>query len=44
MRQADVEEACRRLRRHASVEVLDFDNALRRARELLGLDGLRIAA
>ena len=44
MRQADVEEACRRLRPHASVEVLDFDGALRRARELLGLERLRVAA
>ena len=38
--QAGVEEACRRLRRHATVEVLDFDGALLRARELLGLGRL----
>jgi hypothetical protein len=44
MHQADIEEACRRLRRHASVEVLDFGGALLRARELLGLEGLRAAA
>ncbi|HEX8376051.1 MAG TPA: hypothetical protein VF606_12820, partial [Geminicoccaceae bacterium] len=37
MQQAGVEEACRQLRRHARVEVLDFDGALLRARELLGL-------
>jgi hypothetical protein len=32
-----VEEACRRLRHVAAVEDLDFEGALRRARELLGL-------
>ncbi len=42
--QANIEEACRLLQRHARVEVLDFDGALRRARELLGLEGLRTAA
>jgi hypothetical protein len=44
MQQANIEEACRELRRHASVEVLDFDSALLRARELLDLEGLRVAA
>jgi hypothetical protein len=44
MQQAGIEEACRRLRRYASVEVLDFDGALLRARELLGLGGLKAAA
>jgi hypothetical protein len=34
---AAVEEACRRLRHVATVEDLDFEGALRRARELLGL-------
>ena len=44
MQEAGIEEACRRLRRHARVEVLDFDGALLRARELLGLGGLGAAA
>ena len=44
MQQAGVEKACRRLRRHARVEVLDLGGALLRARELLGLEGLRAAA
>jgi hypothetical protein len=39
MQQANVEEACRQLDGHARVEILDFDNALLRARELLGLEG-----
>ena len=39
IQQANVEEACRQLERHARVEILDFDNALLRARELLGLEG-----
>jgi hypothetical protein len=34
-----VEEACERLRPHATVEVLNFDRALVRAQELLGLEG-----
>ena len=41
--QADIEEACRRLRPHAVVEVVDFDAGLRRARELLGLEEPRAA-
>jgi predicted kinase len=44
MQQANIEEACRRLQRHASVEVLDFGGALLRARELLGIERLRAAA
>ena len=32
-----IEEACRQLQDRASVETLDFDRALRRARHLLGL-------
>jgi hypothetical protein len=44
MQQANIEEACRLLQHHASVEVLDFNGALLRARELLGLDKLRAAA
>ena len=39
IQQANVEEACRQLERHARIEILDFDNALLRARELLGLEG-----
>jgi hypothetical protein len=42
--QANIEEACRLLQRHAGVEVLDFDGALLRARELLGLEEFRAAA
>ena len=42
--QANIEEACQLLQRHARVEVLDFDGALRRARELLGLEELWAAA
>jgi hypothetical protein len=42
--QASIEQACRLLQQHARVEVLDFDGALRRARELLGLEELRAAA
>jgi predicted kinase len=38
MQQANIEEACRQLRPHASVELLDFGGALLRARELLGLE------
>jgi hypothetical protein len=44
LQQASIEEACELLQRHATVEVLDFDGALFRARELLGLEGLRAAA
>ena len=44
LQQASVEEACELLRRHATVEVLDFDGALLRARELLGLEELKAAA
>jgi hypothetical protein len=44
MQHANVEEAYRLLQGHASVEVLDFDGALFRARELLGLAELRAAA
>ena len=44
MQQANIEEACRQLRRHASVELLDFEHALLRARELLGLERFRAAA
>jgi hypothetical protein len=39
-----VEDACERLRQHTTVEHLDFDRALARARELLGLNGLLAAA
>ena len=39
-----VEEACKRLRPYATVEVLDFDRALVRARGLLGLEALSAAA
>jgi hypothetical protein len=41
--QAAIEEACRRLRPHAVVEVVGFDAGLRRARELLGLEEPRAA-
>jgi hypothetical protein len=41
MQLASVEEACQLLQRQASVEVLDFDGALLRAGELLGLEELR---
>jgi hypothetical protein len=34
-----VREACERLRRHATVEIFDFDQALARMRELLNLAG-----
>jgi hypothetical protein len=44
MQHANVEEACRLLQKHVSVEVLDFDGALFRAGELLGLEELRAAA
>jgi hypothetical protein len=39
-----VKDACARLRLHATVEVLDFDAALARARKLLELDHIRAAA
>jgi hypothetical protein len=42
--QANIEEACRLLQHHARVEVLGFDGALLRARELLGLKEFRAAA
>jgi hypothetical protein len=38
MHYPNIEETCRRLQDHATVERLDFDGALRRARHLLGLD------
>jgi hypothetical protein len=38
------QDACERLRVCATVEVLDFDQALARARELLGLASARVAA
>ena len=38
-----VEDACVRLRSHATVEVLDFDAALARAQQLLDLDECRVA-
>jgi hypothetical protein len=44
MQQANIEEACRQLRRHASVDLLDFEHALLRARELLSLESFRAAA
>jgi len=44
MQQANIEQACELLQRHARVEVLDFDGALLRARELLGLEELKAAA
>ena len=42
--QTPVEDACERLRHHAAVEVLDFDHALGRSRDLLGLGAVRAAA
>ena len=42
--QRRVEEACQHLKHVASVEVLDFERALARARQLLGVDQLRAAA
>jgi hypothetical protein len=39
-----VQDACARLQGRATVEVMDFDGALARARELLGLGELRAAA
>ncbi len=44
LQQANIEEACRLLQQHARVEVLDFNSALLRARELLGFEELRAAA
>jgi hypothetical protein len=44
MQQANIEEACELLQQHAIIEVLDFDGALLRARELLGVRELRAAA
>jgi hypothetical protein len=42
--QANIDRACRMLEQHASVEVLDFDRALHRARQLLGVRENRVAA
>jgi hypothetical protein len=42
--QEGIEQACRRLRRCAKVEVLGFDTALLRARQLLGLERIELVA
>jgi predicted kinase len=44
MQQQEIEQAYRRLRACARVEVLDFDTAFRRARQLLGLARIELAA
>jgi hypothetical protein len=43
MHYSTIEETCRRLQEHAIVEILDFDGALRRVRNLLGLDRSALA-